>query len=902
MATLRTAGWPWGLMAASGFAGLGYQIVWTQQCALWLGHEAAAVMAVVAAFFGGLAVGAWLLAGRIERSPRPGRWYAACEAVIGLWGLTLAAVLPASGAWLQSLVTLQAGGVQLWGIAFVGCLVLLLPATVAMGATLPAMLRVVAALHSTPSQPRAWAGLYAANTAGAVAGALAAALLLVPAWGLARSAMACAALNLGCAVLAGWRYGRTAATPVERACEPALTAPTTAPTSAATTAANPRGPLALLFATGLLGIGYEVLVVRVLSQVTEDTVYTFALLLAVYLAGSAAGAEAYRRWSAATLDGGGQDALHHTLQHTLQHTTQRLSGALALACLAGAASLWGAARLRDGVAGALHGWTDGMVAALTAEAALAVVAFAPATAVMGALFSHLCRCATAHGAASGRCLAVNTLGGALAPPLIGVLLLPALGAKAVLLLLACGYAALGWRRPASPWTWGPLAGAALMAALAPPLIFVQLPEGPADTPEGGSPSGRLVAYREGVAAAVSVVEDGQGVARLYINNRQQEGSSASWRVDGRQALLPLLLHPAPRHALFLGLGTGVTAATATLEPALDVQAVELLPEVIALSPNFTAPLVEAGAAPQRLRLHAADARRFVRVAAERFDVIVADNFHPARSGSGALYTVEHFEAVRARLAEGGLFCQWLPLHQLDLATLASIVASFQSVFPQARAVLASNSLATPVLGLVGATAPQHWQPERLMRRLADDGRAAGFGFEDPLAVLGSFVAGPASLRQWAAGAPLNTDDRPVVAYRAPRITYAPDGLPSDRLVTLLSQFDADTDALLDPGSSTGWHARLSAYVSARRLFIDAGRGVRPLADPQAMLQRVRDPLLAVLQLSPDFRPAYDPLWHLATAVAPRDTGTARAVLAELARLQPARPEAALQLRALGDPR
>lgn len=52
----------------------------------------------------------------------------------------------------------------------------------------------------------------------------------------------------------------------------------------------------MLAATGLLGVGYEVVVVRVLSQVTADTVYTFALLLAVYLVGSALGAAAYQRW------------------------------------------------------------------------------------------------------------------------------------------------------------------------------------------------------------------------------------------------------------------------------------------------------------------------------------------------------------------------------------------------------------------------------------------------------------------------------------------------------------------------------------------------------------------------------------------------------------------------------
>src|SRR5436189_2303081 len=82
------------LMAASGFAGLGYQVVWTQQSALWLGHEAAAVLAVVAAFFGGLAIGAFALGPRIAKSPQPLRWYAGCELVIAAWSAVLAFSMP----------------------------------------------------------------------------------------------------------------------------------------------------------------------------------------------------------------------------------------------------------------------------------------------------------------------------------------------------------------------------------------------------------------------------------------------------------------------------------------------------------------------------------------------------------------------------------------------------------------------------------------------------------------------------------------------------------------------------------------------------------------------------------------------------------------------------------------
>src|SRR5688500_9061668 len=85
------------LMLGSGFAGLGYQIAWTRQSAAWLGHEAAATLAIVAAFFGGIGAGAWVLGGRIDATRAPARWYALCEALIGVWGLMLALIMePAS--------------------------------------------------------------------------------------------------------------------------------------------------------------------------------------------------------------------------------------------------------------------------------------------------------------------------------------------------------------------------------------------------------------------------------------------------------------------------------------------------------------------------------------------------------------------------------------------------------------------------------------------------------------------------------------------------------------------------------------------------------------------------------------------------------------------------------------
>ena len=573
------------LMGLSGFAGLGYQMVWTQQCALWLGFEAAAVLAVITAFFGGLALGAIGFGGRIERSTSPVRWYIASEAVIGLWGLALIVLMQPVGDAVEHWIGAEPTAWWQWAVTFGASFLLLLPATAAMGATLPAIERILGRRSRGsrgsrgPDGPgeggeaqRSIAGLYAANTLGAVLGVLLATFWLVPALGLVATAGVCVGMNAVC-VIGAWKWlhaGRSSA-----ALHDAWRLPSGTSThrSGPASARWPRAwALTLLAVSGLLGIGYEVVVVRVLSQLNEDTVYTFALLLAVYLVGTSLGAAGYQRWWRR----GGQ-------RQEADRLSSLLPGVLGATCLIGLAALWAAPALKRGAMDALG---TGFPAALSAEALLAVAAFGLPTLAMGAWFSHLSAQAMGQGLAFGRALAVNTLGAALAAPLFGVAITPWGGPKAALLLIAGGYlAAAGagsktWRRwtttpattPATTPMTAPTTAIAtiaiatialvVMAVFGPPLAFVDVPAG-----------ARLVSYAEGSMAAVSVVEDEAGVARLRINNRQQEGSSASLFVDGRQALLPVLMHPAPRRALFLGLGTGATSGVAAQDPSLQVDAV-----------------------------------------------------------------------------------------------------------------------------------------------------------------------------------------------------------------------------------------------------------------------------------------------------------------------------------------
>ena len=179
-------------MTASGFAALGYQIVWTQQSALWLGHETAAVLAVVGAFFGGIAAGALVFSTRIEASSQPVRWYAACEAVIGLWSLALLFLMAPYRICLLDLIGAQPSPLRHWSVVFGGTFLLLLPATAAMGATLPAMERIIGGLRAEGAPI---AMLYASNTFGAVLGVLAAAFVLVPLYWPRSNALTCVIAN-----------------------------------------------------------------------------------------------------------------------------------------------------------------------------------------------------------------------------------------------------------------------------------------------------------------------------------------------------------------------------------------------------------------------------------------------------------------------------------------------------------------------------------------------------------------------------------------------------------------------------------------------------------------------------------------------------------------------------------
>jgi len=798
-----------------------------------------AVLGVVTGFFAGLALGAILLDRPIRAARDPRLAYGALETAIAAWALASIWLLPALGDLLAAAIGPTPPKALLWLAGFGLPALALLPATACMGGTLIALERLVGAWNGG----RVVAGLYGANTAGAMAGCFACVFLLMPAWGLSGTLAALAVVNLFCALgaLACRHPGAAAVTGSGRA--------------------GLRVGLTLV-GTGLLGIALELLVIRLAAQVLQNTIYSFAILLGAYLLGTALGGLLWQR----------------SRRPPTPAAIATLLAASSAACLLTALSVavLGPIALAAGPGGL--GW----------EFAVAGLLFLAPSAVMGALFGCLAQAFRDQSGSLGWALALNGLGAAAAAPLTTLVLIPVAGAASAVAVVGLGFLAFIAvpARPALRLVAAPLALAGLALLLRPAAPLVRVPEG-----------GALLQTLEGPTATASVVTDAGATRYLEVNGHFRMGGTSSQRSDWRQAQIPLLLHPAPHRALFLGVGTGATLTGAAALPGISAIGVELVPEVVDLLGWFAEP-----GAPKLPPIVTADARRFVRADRDSYDVIVADLFHPALDGSGALYTVEHFAAVKARLAASGIFCQWLPLYQLDRASLDSILRSFEAVFPHATAWLAHFSLQTPMLALIGAPDGLPLDPARLERRLADPAAQPALrrtGLQRPLDLLGLFVGGAETIAALAGPGPANTDDRPFVALDARRNVDALAAPPSALLIQLLHA------AAAGPGTGA-IAARTAAYLRARDRFIEAGAAVPDGLDERGLMNAAIPGLLDSLRLSPDFDPAYWPLLSMAQSLSgpgadAGDLDAAARILRAVQDAAPFRPEAALLLGTLRHP-
>jgi spermidine synthase len=747
----------------SGLAGLIYETAWTLQFSLVFGATELALATVLAAYMAGLALGA-AAAGRWSHRLRHPLWvYALLELGIGAAALAV----PAAIAVASRLQVFLLGGrelppqaVSLGSAAFyvVSSFVILVVPTALMGATLPLLARW--AVKSDDELGRRVGGLYTANTAGAAAGTLVAAFVLLPRLGLGQTVLVAVAVNLLIFALAAMLSRWSAALS-----EADTGSPASAPSS------EGDWILPLVLASGAVSFTWEILWTRLLVHVLGSSVYAFATMLATFLVGIALGSAV-----AARLASGRERA--------------RLGFAVAQLAVAGCslAAFAAADRLPDLLRELVSG--EDLLASGAVVSALTLL---PGAVAIGATFPFAVR-VVARGAgsaasASARVFAWNTAGAILGALAAGYLVLPALrfagtaaAAAAVSLTLAA----------AAAWTPGPKRRGPALAAAAGLLVLAVFP--PA-TPwrmlrssvlSRSGLQGEVIHYGVGRGATVLALEQ-RTSWRLTTNGLPESSIEPPWGRPGRfvvarwLSLLPVLARPATRSLLVVGLGTGVTVedVPATIE-SIDV--IELEAEVVRANRRLAGRRWRDPLADPRLRLHVNDARGALRLSGRTFDAIVSQPSHPWTSGSSHLFTREFFALVRQRLAPDGVFVQWMGLAFVDEPLLRSLVATAVEVFPHVEVY-------QPIPGAVLILASP--RPIAVEATVAPAFAVAGpelarIGMLCPEDVLAARVLDAEGARSFADGAPPVTDARNLLRLRSPRVLREPLGAGGD---TVLAPFD-----------------------------------------------------------------------------------------------------------------
>ena len=729
----------------SGFAALVYQVLWVRELGLMFGSTAQAAALTIAIFFAGIALGGWFWGRRARGYGNSLRAFGLVELGVAVTALGHFMLVDIYHAAYPALYQMTAGHPAADTLLkAVIAATILLPPAVLMGGTLPLM-----AQHMITVRDRlavTGTALYAVNTAGSASGALAAGFVLPLALGFRDTYL----LAVGLDIL----VGATALLVARGSVRPGAAGPAAAPRQRPRTAAgHPRhGPIWLVaFASGFATLGVEVAWTRLFSQVLQNSVYTYSLVLVSFLLALSLGA-----------------VLANALARLRRFPPEALLTALLIAAgVATAASPWVFHLATDGLGSVGQGL--GWWAYLAAIALVAVQVVLLPGMVLGAVLPYLLRLLhqrdAAPGDTLGRLVFSNTAGAIVGTLTVGFVLLAAVGTGRTLLLLGAVYPVLAAFLLLEGLGGRHLAGACASALLAGCLIAASplLPPPVVVNPERGE---SLVAVREGSHATASVIERNDNLL-IRVNSYYVLGGTGASRSERNQTRIPMTLHPAPRSVFYLGMGTGITAGASMRFPVERVVICEILPEVIDLARAHFGPWTKGLFTDPRVEIHAEDGRNCLARSRERYDLIISDLFTPWKAGTGNLYTLEHYRQARERLNAGGLYVQWLPLYQVSREELAIIARTMQEAFPQVLLWRGDYHARRPIVALVGQERAAPLDIEGMLRQTRH------FYSEDTeretleANALG-YYAGNLTLTGIFDTASINTDDNGLIEYRAPR--------------------------------------------------------------------------------------------------------------------------------------
>ena len=824
----------------SGGCALIYQVLWSKHLQYVFGSTTEAVGTVLAVFMAGLGAGAYFFGPRIDRAASPLRLYALFEVGIGVYGLAGLFLLRAASVAFAAFGELPGAASTLLKLGLTT--VVLFPPCLLMGATFPALLRGVS---RTVQGARRNIGLfYAVNLTGALAGALAAGIVLIPVYGLTRSSFAAAVVNFAIGAAVWLAAGR-----VEHESDEADAAGDTATASGSELRYLQLG----LFVSGASVMAFEIVITRVLALVFGVSAYAFTVVLAVFLLGLGLGALIYERWIA-------RRAVR-TLQFALLQLLLAAIGGILIAVLPGVPRWVLYLRQIPGL-GFWELLAGKAVLATFLVLPLAIVAGLGLPILIGALVSEVGKI----GRVIGRAYLINTAGTIAGSLVTGFLLITWLGTdgtlRAILLVnLLVGVAGCILLGSSARFRILALAASSLSLAalIAPdrwqPRLFINSDTDGSHTvaitpleveEQLRSAPNRVLFFEEGRNATVAVTET--PTVRSLLVNAHADGSDSDDDMATQVMLgvIPLTTHPAPRDVLVIGFGTGVSARSAArLDEIERIDVIEIEPAVLAASPFFHH---INGAVEQDPRVHVrlTDARTFAATTRQRYDVIISEPSNPWRAGVANLYTADFFESVRGLLRDGGVFSQWMHLYFVRDAELRMVLRTMLDTFAEVQVwwLDAGN------VAILTSQQPLALRPQRVHELLdgefsADRVRYAGLSTVDEF--YGRLLLDTEGVRDFVGKGAIHSDDRPYLEYRAPRGLLEADGRNPLRLVAAkLNRNTLTAPTIGDPvPEANGWLTAASMF-EALQLYdeqIESTRRAVAAGDP---LARVRAAELALL--------------------------------------------------------
>jgi spermidine synthase len=751
------------LFVGSGCAALIYEVVWLQLLQLVIGSSAVSLGVLLGTFMGGMCLGSLLLPRYVSAREHPLRVYAWLELGIGAIGLLVLLVVPLIG----QLYAAIGGGQGFVGFLARGilCAICLLPPTILMGATLPAIARWV----GTTATGVSWLGFfYGANIAGAVAGCLAAGFYLLRVFDMAIATYAAVAINAVVGIAGLLLAGRTRYSP-----QPA-------PAASASPVARTAGTRFIYVAialSGLCALGSEVIWTRILSLMLGATTYTFSIILAVFLTGLGIGS------SAGSL-----------LARNLANPRLALAWCQLLAA---AAIFWAAWMLGASLPyWPVNPWiSTSPWFTFQLDIVRCFWTLLPASILWGASFPLALASVVERGHDPGRVVggvyAANTVGaivGAIGFSLMTVPFVGTHGAQRVLIaisalsgILAIVASASRGQADAPAQTpflrWGSVAVVGALVVLfgwnVPPVPGGLVAYG-RSLPTRDETGIQYLYKGEGLNSSVAVSELPGGIRNFHVSGKVEASSEPQdMRLQRMLGNIPAVLHPRPTSVLVVGFGAGVTSGS--FVPYKDVERIVIC-EIEPLIPTRVAPYFErenySVLRDARVRIVYDDARHHVLTMDEKFDIITSDPIHPWVKGAATLYTREYFELVKRHLNPGGLVTQWVPLYESSPEVVKSEIATFFEVFPNGTVWANLNEGEGYDVVLLGQADERPLDLDAAQERLRSPERAAvaeslrDVGFHSLVDLLSTYAGHATDMRAWLDGAIINRDRNLRLQYLA----------------------------------------------------------------------------------------------------------------------------------------